>query len=205
MSQFERPEPKFRLAQTNYGDDLQAVAAREMGDANRWVEIVWLNNLVPPYLTDDPRRVAPGVKLTGSFLKVPAPVGVWTDAAEGGQVYERDCAMVGKMLQADADGDLQVVAGADNLRQQLAHRIVTPTGQARRHPDYGCKIWRLMGQVNGPTAAQLGSKYVELSLRADYRVSRVVQSKADIKLDSVQVTARAVAIEGSTVDLLVGQ
>ncbi len=205
MSQFEQAEPSYRLIETHFGDDLQAVAAREMGDANRWVEIVWLNKLVPPYLTDDPRRVAAGVKLTGSYLKVPAPVGVWTDDAESGQVYERDCALVGKMLQADADGDLMVVAGSDNLRQQLSHRIVTPTGQARRHPDYGCKIWRLMGKVNGPTAGLLGAEYVRASLRADYRVSSVKTSKAEVKLDSVRVTARAIAIEGSAVDLLVGE
>jgi len=205
MSQFEAPQPTYRLVATHYGDDLQAVAAREMGDANRWVEIVWLNNLVPPYLTDDPRRVTTGVKLTGSYVKVPAPVGVWTDAAESGQVYERDCELVGKMLQADSNGDIQVIAGAENLRQQLAHRIVTPTGQARRHPAYGCKIWRLMGRINGPTAGLLGAQYVRASLLADYRVSDVSLSKAEIKMDAVLVTARAVAIEGSTVDLLVGQ
>ena len=32
MSDFERPQPSYRLTQTQWEDDLQAVAAREMGE-----------------------------------------------------------------------------------------------------------------------------------------------------------------------------
>jgi hypothetical protein len=62
-----------------------------------------------------------------------------------------------------------------------------------------------MGKINGPTAGLLGAEYVRASLRADYRVSKVPLSNAEVILDAVRITARAVAIEGSTVDLLVGQ
>jgi hypothetical protein len=177
MSEFERAEPNYRLVETHRGDDLQAVASRELGDANRWVELVWLNKLVAPYITDDPQRVVPGVVLSGAGLKVPAPVGVWTDDAERGQVYERDCAMVARQLQADASGDFLVRSGSDNLRQQLEHRLITPTGQARRHPEYGCKVWRLLGTVNGPVAGLLGAQYVSAALQADYRVASVEFSR----------------------------
>lgn len=204
MSTFESSEPTYRLAETHFGDDLQAVALREVGDANRWTELVWLNKLVHPYITDDPRRVVPGVILSGGYIKVPAPVGVWTDDASRGQVYERDCALVNKQLREDASGDLSVFAGSDNLRQQLSHRVVTPVGQARRHPEYGCLIWRLMGRVNGATAGLLGAEYVKAALRADYRVAKVDFSTAAIQRDSINVKARAVAIEGSAVDLLIG-
>lgn len=203
MSEFERSEPNYRLVESHRGDDLQAVAARELGDANRWVELVWLNKLVWPYITDDPQRVAPGVVLSGAGLKVPAPVGVWTDDAERGQVYERDCAMVGRQLQDDGAGDIMVHAGLDNLRQQLEHRLITPTGQARRHPEYGCRVWRLLGSMNGPVAGLLGAQYVQSALEADYRVASVDFSRADVQFDAVKVTARAVAIEGSAVDLVV--
>lgn len=201
MSDFERPVPSYRLVATHQGDDLQAVAHRELGNANRWPELVWLNALTSPYITDDPARVGPGVLLAGSFLKVPAPTGVYTDDAERGQVYERDCEMVGKMLQADESGDLSVLAGADNLRQQLGHRINTPRGQARRHPEYGCLIWRLQGRANGPTAGMLGAEYVKSALKADYRVASVEYSRAEVLGDSIKIEARAVAVEGGVVDL----
>lgn len=201
MSQFERELPRFRLVATQHGDDLQAVAAREMGDANRWPELVWINGLTHPYITTDDRLVGPTVLLAGSFIKVPAPQGVFTDAGERGQVYERDCLMRNRQLQTE-DGDLAVIAGASNLRQQLEHRIVTPQGQARRHPQYGCLLWRLLGTVNGPTAGILGAQYVQAALRSDYRVQSVDYSTAEIRGDAVRVQARAIAIEGGVVDLL---
>lgn len=202
MSEFERQLPSYRLAEIHHGDDLQAIASREMGDANRWPELVWLNTLTHPYITTDERRAGPGVLLAGGFIKVPAPAGVWTDDAERGQVYERDCAMTNRMLGVDAGGDLAVAAGADNLRQQLQHRLDTPRGQARRHPEYGNMAPRLKGRVNGPTAGLLAAEYVKSALLADYRVSRVEHSTAQVQGDAILVTARAVPIEGGVVDLV---
>lgn len=205
MSDFERPLPSYRLVATLWDDDLQTLAAREMGDANRWPELVWINELRPPYITNDERRVAPGVLLAGSFIKVPAPAGVFTDDAERGQVYERDCALANRMLSADASGDIAILTGAKNLRQQLQHRIDTPRGQARRHPDYGCLVSRLKGKINGPTAGLMAAEYVKSALLADFRVSRVDYSRAEVVGDSIRVTARAVAIEGGVVDLALNQ
>ena len=201
MSEFDRPLPRFRLAETHQGDDLQAVAARELGDANRWPELVWLNSLTHPYITTDTRQAGPGVLLAGALIKVPAPAGLATESAERGQVYERDCALIDKQLTDDGSGDLAVFSGADNLRQQLQHRIVTPLGQARRHPEYGCLIWRLVGAVNGPTAGLMGAEYVKAALQAEYRVSKVDYVRAEVLGDAVRIKARAVAIDGGVVDV----
>lgn len=204
MSDFERQLPAFRLVETHHGDDLQSVAARELGDANRWAELVWINGLVHPYITDDEARVTDGVLLSGQFIKVPAAAGVYTDAAQKGQVYERDCAMVGRQLQDDGAGDFAILTGVDNLRQQLQHRIDTPRGQARRHPEYGCLIYRLLGKINGPTASMLGGQYVKSAAEADYRVKSVDYAKATVVGDSVKIEARAIAIEGGAVDIVKG-
>jgi len=201
MSDFERPTPSYRLVETHWGDDLQSVAAREMGDANRWPELVWLNALTHPYITNDERQVTPSVILAGALLKVPAPTPVFTDAADRGQVYERDCEMRDRLLADDGHGDLAVLAGADNLRQQLQHAVNTPRGQARRHPEYGCLVWRLQGTVNGPTAGRLGAEYIKSTLLSDYRVSSVETSTAEVIGDAIRITARAVAIEGGIVDI----
>lgn len=204
MTEFEREQPSFRLVETHRGDDLQAVAARELGDANRWPELVWLNQLTHPYLTDDERLAGTTVLLTGSLLKVPAPVGVWTDTADRGQVYERDCRLQKKLLVADAGGDFLVAAGVDNLTQQLKHRIDTPRGQARRHPEYGCLVWRLLGTVQGPLAGRLGAQYVKETLQADYRVASVPNVVAEVQGGAVRVTAKAEGISGAAVDLVAG-
>lgn len=204
MTEFEREMPAFRLALTRFGDTLQTIAARELGDSNRWPELVWVNLLKFPYITDDERLAGPGVLLSGAMIKVPAPAGfITTDATERGQVYERDCKMQGRQLQA-VDGDFAVITGADNLRQQLTHRVATPRGQAQRHPQYGCMLYRLVGRSNGPTAARLGSDYVRSCLEGDYRVKSVQFADAEVRGDTVRVQARAIAIEGGIVDILQG-
>lgn len=204
MSEFERPLPTFRLVATHHGDDLQAVAAREMGDANRWPELVWINSLRHPYITTDARVAGAGVILAGGTIKVPAPVGFSSPGSDRGQVYERDCQMVRRLLAEDISGDLSVVAGADNLTQQLEHRVNTPRGQARRHPEYGCMIWRLVGKVNGPTAALMGAEYVKAALKADYRVASVDSAVAEVAGDAIRVEATATAIDGGVLDIAAG-
>lgn len=201
MSEFETMQPKYRLAETQYGDTLAVVAARELGSGNRWPELIWLNGLKPPYITDNPAHVVPGVLLSGSLIKVPAPGGQSTGGAGDGRAYGRDAAMVNKRLTATPGGDLAVVSGVDNLSQQLRHRVVTPRGQAIRHPDYGCMIWRLMGRANSPIAGFMGAEYVRAALVADYRVAAVTSSAAEIDMDAIRITAGVTAIDGGAVDL----
>jgi phage baseplate assembly protein W len=203
LSEFERPRPNYRLVQTNWGDDLSSVANRELGDANRWPELIWLNELVPPYITNEASAVINGVILAGELIKVPSALGVYAESDTNGQVYERDCFLVNKLLQVDEFGDFAIVSGVDNLKQQLTHAINTPRGQLRRHPDYGCLIWRLQGTVNGPTAGILGAKYVKSTLLADYRISSVESASSDVDGDRVNITATAKAIEGSYIDIVI--
>lgn len=202
MSTFETQAPAFRLVNTHHGDTLQAIAAREMGDPNRWPELVWLNTLSHPYITDDAQRAGPGVILSGAQIKVPAPAG-FSDLAvsNNDSVYEADCKMVARQLADDGAGDFAVVSGVDNLKQQLTHRIATPMGQAFRHPEYGCKIYRLIGTRNGPTASRLGAEYVKASLLADYRVNSVPSSKASVQGDTVRIEAVAEAVTGDSLNV----
>lgn len=201
MSDFEKELPSYRLAETHRGDTLQRVAAREMGDANRWPELVWLNSLASPYLTDDANEVSDTVLLTGALIRIPAPTGVLTGSADRAQIYERDCKMVKRRLMDDGNGDYLVVSGTDNLTQQLSHRIVTPRGQATRHQEYGCLVWQLQGKVAGPVAGLLGAQYVKAAVEADYRVSGVTSSTADVNGDATRLTATAEAIAGGKVDI----
>ena len=201
MSQFERELPPFRLVETHHGDDLQRIASREMGDANRWPELVWLNSLIHPYLTDDASAASARVLLTGSLLRVPAASGTPVDEPERAQVFGRDCGLWGKRLAASESGDFAVVTGTKNLVQQLRHAIITPRGQLTRHAGYGCLVWNLHGAVQGPTAELLGAQYVKATLEADYRVRAITSSTAVTDGDSLRITAQAEAIDGGSVDV----
>ncbi len=197
---FEQPMPSYRLAQTHYGDDLQEVARRELNDQNRWAELLWLNKLVWPYLTDDPTAVTDGVLLNGSLIRIPAPAGVYTDKSDYAQIFERDCMMRNRRLVTE-NGDLAVVAGIDNLKQQLNHRVRTPAGQLTRHPEYGCRIYEMFGVVTGPAKTALGASYVKAAIKADYRVSTVNSTVATQNGDVLSVAADLTPIAGGAVDL----
>lgn len=201
MSQFERELTSFRLVSTNHGDSLQSVASRELGDANRWPELVWLNDLLPPYLTDDESLATDQVLLNGAHLRVPSAATSPVEETEFAEIFARDCGLFGKSLAANEAGDFAITSGVDNLTQQLRHAINTPRGQQTRHPEYGCLVWSLFGSVTGPTAARLGADYVKATIGSDYRISQVLSAVADISGDAVRVTARAEAISGGIIDL----
>ncbi|EIP9220980.1 hypothetical protein LT875_002426 [Salmonella enterica] len=206
MSDFTVPMPDYRMAKTNYADTLQNVAMRELGDENRWVELVWLNNLVWPYITDDPAAAGERVILSGQLIRVPAPAGVLKltrDLEEPGQIYERDIKMKNRRVVLDETGDIAVVAGVKNLSQQLRHRINTPTGQLRRHPQYGCRIHELRGKVNGPLAAHLGAQYLKVAIKSEYRIASVKNVSASSEGDVIRAEATGEAIAGDSIDLTV--
>lgn len=193
--------PPYRLAQTHYGDTLARVAARELNDANRWPELVWLNNLIDPYLTDDASLVSSSVLLNGSLIRVPSPQGQPAEYDDLYEVFERDVKLVNRRLVDDGNGDFLVAEGKDNLKQQLEHRIATPRGQLVRHSDYGCLIWELQGAAAGPVADKLGAQYVKSALEADYRVSKVSSVSATTTGDVTKIVANAMAISGETIGI----
>ncbi|WP_438979590.1 baseplate family protein [Polynucleobacter sp.] len=198
MGDFERESIAWRLANTQYGDTLQLVAARELGDASRWPELIWLNGLSSPYITNDQSSTVPNVIIAGAQIRIPASRSL---VSRDDYNFETDCLLTNKLLSDDGHGDFLVVSGSTNLKQQLQHKINTPRGQATRHPDYGCLIWHILGTVNGETAAALGSQYVKTALLTDYRLSSVKSSLAKIVGDAVIVTAVAVAIDGKVIEL----
>jgi phage baseplate assembly protein W len=206
MAEFDANMPAYRLANTHYGDTLQDVAARELGDENRWVELIWLNDLLTPYLTDDPTKATSRCVLNGSLIRVPATqdIGAITRSqTEPGQIYERDICMTNRRLTLDETGDIDVVGGYKNLTQQLRHRINTPVGQLRRHPDYGCRVHELKGKVQGPLLTHLSGQYVKTAIKAEYRIARVISVESTSEGDRVNVMAVGEAIAGDKVDLTV--
>lgn len=201
MTVFTRDVPDHRIAATEYGDTLQSVAGRELGDANRWYELAWINNLVHPYITDDPRRASAGVLLSGAFIKIPAPQRAYSGSDETGQVFERDVELRGRSLQVDEKGDFLVLSGSKNLAQQLTHRIVTPRGQATRHPRYGSLIYRLIGKLAAPTANFMAAQYAYSTVLADYRIKSISLAQAVVVGDAVKVEVRAMTIAGGPIDI----
>ncbi|MEY8688428.1 MAG: hypothetical protein AB9M53_00930 [Leptothrix sp. (in: b-proteobacteria)] len=193
------PITGFRFAETFFGDSLQTIAARELGDGKRWVELVSYNSLIPPYITSDPAAVQPGILLTGALILVPAATAsaITTDES---LVFERDIHLVDGQIQF-TDGDFAFVSGVANLRQALRHRVETDQGELIMHPEYGSKVRRLIGTINGPTAGLLAAEYTKAAVAQDPRIQTVRSATADIVGDRVDVTVVAEPITGRAIDI----
>jgi phage baseplate assembly protein W len=197
---FDRPLYGYRFVEIQYGDTLQAIAVRELGDASRWHDLISLNSLVPPYITDDPAQAGPGVLLSGSLITVPAPKPVISSTTQADEVFGADVRLDQGRL-ATANGDFDIVSGRDNLRQALKNVIETDRGELLFHSGYGSKVRRLIGTVAGPTSALLAAQYAKAAVRADSRVQSVTNSTATASGDVVSVDVDVKPVTGAIVQI----
>jgi phage baseplate assembly protein W len=87
------------------------------------------------------------------------------------------------LVEDDDPRDLVTVAGPGNLAQALLLRFLTPLGELTLlgHPDYGSRLYELIGEFNDETNRRRARMYVLQMLAAEPRVAavndlRVVQS-----------------------------
>lgn len=199
---FDKPLTGYRFANTQYGDTLQRIAYREMGDATQWPLLIAYNNLEYPFITDDPALASTTVLLTGAQILVPAPVPVIESTTDPALVFEIDVALdVNGLLQAAANGDLAVVSGNANLVQALNGRVITDNGELIFHGAYGNRVRQLLGALNGPNAALLAGQYITGAVLADPRVSSVDSSIVTVAGDEIQVSVQLTPIVGRAVAL----
>ena len=197
-TQFDRTLTGFRFVQSLQGDTMQEIAARELGDASKWVQIVNINDLVDPYLTGDPTQAGNGVLLYGQMLIVPAASPQVSAQVDPNAVFGTDIALVNGRFTATA-GDFDTVSGLENLKQALSHRLDTETGELVFHLEYGEKFRRLLGRGNGPTAGILLGEYVNTCLLGDPRVDSVGANTVTVQGDTLSGTATVVPIVGAPI------
>ena len=106
--------------------------------------------------------------------------------------------------------DLAVVAGSDNLEQALLLRFLTHTGElaALGHPDYGCQLFTLVGELNNDSNRDLAKLYTLEALQAEPRIKEVVSvdvTEDPYYLDTVNIRISVTPIDSSTpLDLVYG-
>lgn len=190
----------FTFVLTNRGDTLQKIAARALGDASLWTQLIYPNNLVYPYITDDPAQVGPGVLLTGSQILVPAPAAAasTTDPAE---VFGTDIALTNGLLGATASGDFAFVSGRANLQQALKNRVETQQGDLAYHPRFGSLLKSLIGKTSVPAQQLLAASSAKGAVLADPRVSSVDKVVATVSGDSIAVSVEAIPVAGQSLQV----
>ena len=190
-----------RRAQLNWGETLQRLAARELGDASLWPHIAILNNLEPPYVTGDKALASRRVALYGDTLLIPSnPDDIEPSVTASEDVFKQDVALPRGRLVV-ADGDFALVAGRENLRQAIGIRVATDEGVLLFHPTYGCRVHRIKGRQANSANHLLAGKWVERALRQEERIASVTRVEAIVSGDSISVEAEAMTVSGHPVDL----
>lgn len=198
---FDKTLTGFAFVDTKYGDTLQRIAARVLGDASRWYELISPNSLVYPYITDDASAAGNGVLLSGSPILVPAPSAASTTTTDAQEVFGTDIALQSGLLQADAKGDFAFVTGRANLSQALKGRIETAQGELIYHMKYGSLLRSMLGNKADASTSLLAAMTAKGAVLADPRVSSVNTSVATISGDSISVSVEVVPVMGQSVQV----
>lgn len=100
--------------------------------------------------------------------------------------------------------DLETLVGADNLKQALLLRFLTPAGELAPlgHPQYGSRLFELLGELNTGTTRNRAKLYVLQALAAEARVKEVLslqvtQSTSD--RTRIDISMSLLAIDNDTV------
>ncbi len=152
------------------GENIVTLAARLTGDARRWQELVTLNGLTPPYVSDagGPGVLAPGDAVLYPTSSEPAPT---VDAALlEVRTYFRDLAVEGGDLQFNAAGGLVTVSGLENLQAALGRRLRTLIGRHPFHPGFGNRAVLALGEVADEGALALLASDTRAAITRDPRV-----------------------------------
>jgi hypothetical protein len=188
--------PTVRYAEIHHSDTIKRIALRELGAASKWVSLVILNELKPPYIAE---TASAGVLGYGDLIKIPSSSSYVNANADPVAVFGADILLDRGKLLID-DGDLVRVLGVKNFTQALTLHINVNKRELAFHPKFGCFIRSVIGNVNGPTAGQLAALYVKSALLEDKRVSSVPSCKATVLGDQISVNATVKPISGKPVD-----
>jgi phage baseplate assembly protein W len=104
--------------------------------------------------------------------------------------------------------DLETLAAVENLQQALLLRFLTRTGELTDlgHPDYGSRLYLLIGELNNEANRNRAKLYVLESLKAEPRVEEVIsvnvtQSSKDRTQMDISVSVRTI-IAGTILNLV---
>lgn len=151
------------------GETLPAFAARVLGDASRWSELLSLNGMASPFEAPDGGPLTPGL-----MLRAPSPQGVQADQSPE---------LFGVDLAIDADDNLVIegttefarVRGEDNLDQALTRRLLATKGANIVFPEWG--LPPLIGEgAKAGTVGMIGFE-TRAQMKRDNRVRAVTDMR----------------------------
>lgn len=201
------------------GDTLQSIAQNLLNDSSRWVELVELNGLKFPFINTEINQSLANTVTIGDTILVPYTnlLGEFLSSREKGLTVDtlaaysmgRDISILFSeedtqtrgttdetLEMPEAQKDLQIVSGYDNIKQSIITRLNTPKGSLLLHPLYGNTFHEFIGMPN--TDQNISKLRVELekTIRQDERIksANVTTLKVSDDIVSLQVEVGLMSI-----------
>lgn len=195
------------------GDSLQKLA--RLYSIDNWRQIAIINNLEEPYIDSvfksEEHLNNPNVAKIGDIILLPKPNGenIHVSKRRNKEIeslaYGIDIDIngefpVGTITQGEVQEvrDIKLVAGIDNLAQQLNTRLTTKLGSLLTHPDYGSTLYKYNGRLNKPENDNKVIFEVESCIRTDFRVKDVLNVTVRHERDKRYVSCTVIPIEPGT-------
>lgn len=134
------------------GDTIQTLAAKYLGDPDKFKELVLYNNLKPPYVDPTGTIISPYVLVPGDKIAIPqesspkSPSNVTTGSAapinkllsEVQKNFGIDLKLTDDFdLDVNAFGDVNLLASSQNVAQRIVVKLLLELGSLKRHPEIG--------------------------------------------------------------------
>lgn len=134
------------------GMTIQTLAAKEMGDPDKYKELVMYNNLKPPYIDTTGTSTSPYVLKPGDKIQIPitstpkspknvtsgfpAPINKNLDAVQ--KSFGVDFKLTDEFdLDVNSYGDINLLASSENVAQRIILKLLLDEGSLKRHPEIG--------------------------------------------------------------------
>lgn len=189
-----------REIEIRWGDTLQKVSQRELGDASRWIDIANINRLKPPYITGDPLETNDHVFLYGDSLIVPSGGRAISATTDTDEVFGKDIRLTKGKLTAE-NGDLSFAIGVDNLLQALENRVLTDKGELLYHKQYGSSVRRIIGRKGNSRSGDIASGFIQRAILSDARVGRIKSADISVSGDVMRADVSVETASGKTITL----
>jgi phage baseplate assembly protein W len=84
---------------------------------------------------------------------------------------------IGADLIVNAKGDFETISEEDNLAQAIINRLATSKGELHDigHPDYGSRLFEVIGEINNKTTRQRIKAIVQECLDQESRIEKITR------------------------------
>ncbi len=189
-------------AVVNGGDNIRKLAKRLLGSSGKWKQLVIVNNLKPPYISESGDGV--DVLRPGDFIKFPSfspkdqtgvaqtSTGKRKTLSETEEAFGRDIKIsipsssIGTNVFDFADGesgDLETIEGLDNMAQAVRIKFETERGELPLHRTFGIKL-------------PIGIKFAGASSFIEFQIGARASILADRRISDIG--SFSVTAEGNT-------